>query len=133
MIDCENEVYNMLATALRSEFPGIDVSSEPVNAPSAFPAASIYMADNYTDQNSMTSNTVETTSVMMFQVDVYSNKAQGRKAEAKKISYFISDFLFAHNFIRTAMTPTPNLQNSSIYRLTSRYRVTSDGKSFFRR
>ena len=133
MIDVENEVYTMLAQALRAEFPGIDVASEVVSAPASFPHVSCYMGDDYTPIREQTGKNTETFAVMMFQIDIYSNKEQGRKTECKNISKFISDFLFRHNFIRTANIPTPNMNNTSIYRITQRYRVASDGEQFYRR
>lgn len=133
MIDCENEVYTMVAQALRTEFTGIDVASEYTPVPAAFPHVSVYMADNYTELRDQTNDTEESLAVMMFQVDVYSNKAQGKKTECKTITKFISDLLFAHNFNRSSTIPTPNLNDATIFRLTSRFRVASDGTHFFRR
>lgn len=132
MIDCENEVYTMVATALRSQFPGIDVASDYVDAPSSLPHASIYMADDYAPLREQ-SNNPNTYAVLMFQVDVYSNKVDGKKTEAKKIANFISDLLSAHNFTRMSQSPMPNLRDAGIYRITARYRVGTDGESFYRR
>ena len=46
MIDPENEVYTRVATILRGEFSGINVTGEYINAPSAFPHVSITQSDN---------------------------------------------------------------------------------------
>lgn len=133
MIDPENEVYTLVAQSLRAEFPGIDVASEYTPSPAAFPHVSFYMADSYNDLRDQDGRTAESLAVMMFQVDVYSNKAPGKKTECKKISRFISDLLYTKNFLRSSMVPTPNLNDATIYRITSRYRVASDGTHFFRR
>ena len=133
MIDLENEVYTMVATALRNQFPGIDVASDYVDAPAGLPHVSIYMADNYTPMTEQTNSTKEDYVVMMFQVDVYSNKVDGKKTEAKKIANYVSDLLHAHNFIRTSQSPMPNLRDAGIYRITARYRVGSDGDNYYRR
>ncbi len=132
MIDPENEVYTMVATALRSEFQGIDVASDYVDAPSSLPHASIYMADDYAPLREQ-SNNPNAYAVLMFQVDVYSNKVDGKKTEAKKIANFISDLLSAHNFTRMSQSPIPNLRDAGIYRISARYRVGTDGESFYRR
>lgn len=133
MIDVENEVYTMVAQALRAEFPGIDVAAEYIPVPAVFPHVSIYMSDNYTRLWDQDGGTEESLAVMLFQVDVYSNKAQGKKAECKSISQYIADLLYRHNFTRESMLPTPNLNDATIYRTTARYRVASDGEHFYRR
>jgi len=133
MIDVENEVYTMVAQSLRGQFPGIDVASDYVDAPADLPHVSIYMADNYTPIREQTGSAKEDYVVMTFQVDVYSNKVDGKKTEAKKIANHISDLLHAHNFIRTSQSPMPNLREAGIYRITARYRVGSDGEHFYRR
>ena len=48
MINIESEVFNTVATALRSEFTGIFVSGESVAAPSSFPAVTLVEDDNST-------------------------------------------------------------------------------------
>jgi hypothetical protein len=133
MIDCENEVFTMVAQSLRTAFPGIDVASEYIPEPASFPHVSIYMADSYNDLRDQTGSLQESMSTMMFQVDVYSNKTHGKKTECKAINKHICDLLFAHNFVRSSSTPTPNMSNATIYRITSRFRVVSDGEHFYRR
>jgi len=130
MIDCENEVYTKVATALRAEFSGINISGEYQNTPSAFPHVCFTQSDNavvkrYTDDNHEMAH-------VMFEVNVYSNKASGKKTECKKIMKSIDAVMFSINFRRTALTPVPNMENASIYRLTARYEGLSDGKFFYR-
>jgi hypothetical protein len=45
----------------------------------------------------------------------------------------IDDVMFSMNFKRMALTPVPNMEDASIYRLVARYRVMTDGKNFYRR
>lgn len=71
--------------------------------------------------------------IAMFEINVYSNKAEGKKTECKKIIKEINDALYSMNFRRTAMTPVPNMEDATIYRITSRFRVATDGKHFYRR
>ena len=70
---------------------------------------------------------------VMFEVNVYSNKAEGRKSECKSIMAAIDEVLFKMNFKRMALTPVPNMEDATIYRLVARYRVATDGKHFYRR
>ena len=130
MIDPENEVYTRVATVLRTEFSGINVSGEYVNAPSSFPHVSITQSDNHVDKGN-TSDTSEMVNVM-FEVNVYSNDKNTRKSECKKIMKTIDGVFFGMNFRRTALTPVPNMENATIYRLVARYSGKTDGKNFYR-
>ena len=131
MIDCENEVYTRIAKVLREKFPGIDIAGEYVNAPSSFPHVSITQSDNNVILE-QTTCCVEMAQIM-FEVNVYSNKTEGKKTECKSIMRAIDDLLFSMNFRRMALTPVPNMEDATIYRLVARYRVTSDGTHFYRR
>lgn len=131
MIDCENEVYTRVATVLREKFPGIDIAGDYVKAPSSFPHVSITQSDNAVISGRMTGS-AEMAQVM-FEVNVYSNKAQGRKSECKSIMAVIDEILFKMNFKRMALTPVPNMEDATIYRLVARYRVATDGTHFYRR
>lgn len=131
MIDVENEVFTRIATMLRGKFKGIDVSSEYVNTPSDFPHVSITMSDNPVAAERTSGN--REMAEPMFEVNIYSNKAGTKKTECKKIAEAIDKLLFSMNFTRMGMTPVPNLENASIYRIVARYRVMTDGKFFYRR
>lgn len=131
MTDCENEVYTRIATVLRERFPGINLAGEYVKAPSGFPHASITQSDNSVVTERMTGS-AEMAQVM-FEVNVYSNKTEGKKTECKEIMKVIDKVLFKMNFKRIAMTPVPNMEDASIYRMVARYRVMTDGRYFYRR
>lgn len=131
MIDCENEVYTRIARVLRDKFPGINIAGEYVNAPSSFPHVSITQSDNSVVSEQMTGS-AEMAQVM-FEINIYSNKANGRKTECKSIAKVIDDVMFKMNFKRMALTPIPNMEDATIYRIVARYRVMTDGKYFYRR
>ena len=131
MIDCENEVYTRIARVLRDKFPGINIAGEYVNAPSSFPHVSITQSDNSVVSEQMTGS-AEMAQVM-FEIIIYSNKADGRKTECKSIAKVIDDVMFKMNFKRMALTPIPNMEDATIYRIVARYRVMTDGKYFYRR
>lgn len=131
MIDCENEVYTRIARVLRDKFPGINIAGEYVNAPSSFPHVSITQSDNSVVSEQMTGS-AEMAQVM-FEINIYSNKADGRKTECKSIAKVIDDVMFKMNFKRIALTPIPNMKDATIYRIVARYRVMTDGKYFYRR
>lgn len=131
MIDCENEVYTRLAKVLREKFPGINVAGEYVKAPSSFPHVSITQSDNSVVAEKMTG--AAEMALVMFEINIYSNKAEGKKTECKAIAKVIDENLFRMNFKRLALTPVPNLEDASIYRIVTRYRAMTDGQYFYRR
>ena len=133
MIDPENEVYTRIATMLRDKFPGINIASEYGASPSAFPHVSITQSDSYPVSGRQDSSLQENLIAAMFEINVYSTKANSRKTECKNIMTAINDLLYSMNFRRLSMVPVPNMEDAAIYRITARYRVVTDGKYFYRR
>ena len=131
MIDCENEVYTKLATALRTEFPGIDIKSEFTLTPPSLPHVSIYMADNPIMFRTMDSGGYEV-AVPVFEINIFADGAK-KKSQCKAIGALIDETLKPYNFRRMAYTPVENRFNPSVYRIAARYRVATDGEFFYRR
>ncbi len=131
MIDIESKIYSPIAIALKAEFPGIFVTSEPVAASAQFPAVSIVQQDNYMSSSKLDNSGRERFATVMFQVDVYSNKASGRKTQCKEIMGVIDEMMFAKNFTRLSMTPLP-MPDDGYYRYTARYRAETDGETMYR-
>lgn len=130
MITIENEIFTELATALRAKYEDIFVSGEYVLAPPKFPAVSIEEADNYTATSEVDSGG-DNFSVVMYEINVYTNKTVGKKSQAKEIMALIDSTLTGRNFTRVSSTPVPNM-DGSIYRITARYRVETDGTHTYR-
>lgn len=133
MIDVESKVYTPIVVALRDAFSGIFVSGEYVKAPSSFPHVSLVEMDNYTSADRLDTADEERFSTLMYEVNVYSNKTSGKKSECKKIIGFIDDLMYKMNFKRLSLAPVPNMDDATIYRMTARYRVETDGENFYRR
>ena len=133
MIDVESQIYTPIAEALRAAFPGINVSGDYTLAPSSFPHVSIVEQDNYLSLAHADSGDTEKVATLMYQVDVYSNKGIGRKTEARSIMKIIDDLMYKKNFSRLSLNPVPNMEDTTIYRLTARYRAETDGTTLYRR
>lgn len=133
MIDVENQIYTPIAEALREAFPGIDTSGEYVKAPSAFPHVSIVEQDNYPTLTHLSTSDTEKYATIMYEVNVYSNKSSGKKAQCRSIMKVIDDLMYRRNFTRISLSPVPNLENATIYRLVARYRAETDGVNLYRR
>lgn len=133
MIDVESQIYTPIAEALRAAFPGISVSGDYTLAPSSFPHVSVVEQDNYLSTAHADSGDTEKVATLMYQVDVYSNKGIGRKTEARSIMKVIDDLMYKKNFTRLSLSPVPNMEDTTIYRLTGRYRAETDGTTIYRR
>ncbi len=133
MIDVESRIYTPIAEALRAAFTGIHVSSDYTLAPSSFPHVSIVEMDNYLSLNHADSGDSERIATLMYQVDVCVDKASGRKTLARSIMKFIDDLMYKMNFTRLSLSPVPNMEDTTIYRLTGRYRADTDGTTLYRR
>ena len=131
MIDIEAKIYSPIRTALVNAYDGIFVTSEPTATTAKFPAVSIVQQDNYTSINKMDNSGTEQFATVMFQVDVYSNKASGRKSQCKEIMGVIDTMLYQLNFTRLSLTPIP-MANEGYYRLSARYRAETDGTNLYR-
>lgn len=131
MIDIEAKIYSPIRTALVNAYDGIYVTSEPTATTAKFPAVSIVQQDNYMSINKLDNSGAERFATVMFQVDVYSNKASGRKSQCKEIMNVVDNMLFALNFTRLSLTPIP-MANDGYYRLSARYRAETDGTNLYR-
>lgn len=122
MIDIENDVFNLVAQAVRLRFPTVSVSGEYNDSPASFPAVTVVEADNNIVDSMRTVN-IENAVSVMYEVNVFSNAVSGRKSEAKAISNLIDDLLTSRGFTRMIRTQAPNLANAKVYRIVSRYRA----------
>ena len=121
MIDAENEIYTYVASILRDAFPGINTTSEYSREVSKFPTVSIEEKNNAVWRNSRTTSTNEVHAAVMYEVNVYSNKLNGKKQEAKGIIAVADSAFNSLGFSRTMLEPIPNLADATIYRMTARY------------
>lgn len=133
MIDVEPKVYTPVAAALRAAFDGIEVSGDYTKTPAVFPFVSIVEADNTTSQSRMDSSDAEKYATIMYEINVYSDKADGKKSECKAIMNLIDQIMYRMNFTRLSCAPVPNLSKPTIYRMTARYRAETDGTNLYRR
>lgn len=134
MIDMENEIFNEVSERVRATYPNIFMTGEYVKSPSSFPCVSLVEADNATFRNSQTSDGKENHAAVMYELNVYSNKTKGKKAECKEIVAFIDEILMELNFTRLMLEPVPNQDEATIYRMLGRYRaVISKNKTIYRR
>ena len=134
MIDIESAVFNRVVTKVREVYPDIFMTGEYVKSPPSFPAGSLVEMDNSTRIETIDSGSNENHANVMYEVNVYSNKTTGKKSECKAIMALIDEEMLAMGFSRSTLTPVPNENDSTIYRMVGRYRATvSSDHEIFRR
>lgn len=134
MIDVETELFSEVSGKVRAKYPNLYMTGEYVKSPPDFPCVSMVEVDNATFRNTQTTEGRENHVAVMYEVNVYSNKTKGKKAECKKIIAFIDELLMERNFTRIMLEPVPNQDNATIYRMLGRYRaIVSRDKVVYRR
>lgn len=134
MIDAENMIYSEIAATVAAKYPKVFITGEYVKAPSSFPCVSFIEVDNVPYRNSRTTDSGENHVAVSYELNVYSNKKTGKKAECKAITALIDNALMGLNFTRIMLEPIPNQDDAIIYRILGRYRaVISKDKVVYRR
>ena len=134
MIDIESEVFSRIKSAVTAEFENANIASEYISVIKRFPCVFVYESDNYTKEDTATSSTSENHAILMYTVEVYSNKTGTKKSECKQIMEIVDREMDAIGFTRTSMQPIQNQFDSAVYRIVARYRaVASKEKIIYRR
>lgn len=135
MIDIENKVFKIVYDAVMAHDQTIYVTSESSNAPPSFPTVYVEQIDSYDPAEFRVSSREELYAAVTFDVQVFSNKPAGKKAEVKSILAVIDDALRAAGLRRTMsnyvdLTDNRNSsvsnRNQSIIRLLGRYECLAD-------
>ena len=134
MINVENEIFNVIAKAVRTAYPNAYVVGEYVKSPSQFPCISIEEINNVAYDRTQSSYSLENHADITYEVNIYSNKSSGKKSECKSIASLIDNEFATLGFSRTMLQPIPNMDDATIYRMVGRYMgVVSKDKYVFRR
>lgn len=126
MIDAEQEIFSEISAKVRAKYSKIFMTGEYVSAPSTFPCVSLVEIDNAAFRNTLTQDAEENHAAVTYELNVYSNKKTGKKAECKEIAGFIDELMAKRNFTRMLLEPIPNTADATIYRMTGRYRAVID-------
>ena len=135
MIDIESKIFMIVYNAVMAYDNTIYVTSEASIAPPSFPAVYVEQIDSYNPPEYRISSHEELYAAMTFNVEVYSNKASGKKQEAKNILTVIDNAMRVAGLRRTMsnyvdLTDNRNSsvsnRNQSIIRLLGRYECLAD-------
>ena len=134
MIDFENVILTTVRTNLLQEFPKVEVTSTFERNPSHFPTVSVVEADNTTDPRTVDSGSKENRVRVMYEVQVWTNNAAGKKQQGKKIFKSVSDTLVSLGLYRTMSRPFMGVDDDAVYRHIGRFTgfISTDGKVYGR-
>lgn len=133
MIDIENELYNAVAETLRATFPNINIYSKLNLSPPEFPCVCFEEADNAAYRRTQDSGSLERHAEVVYEVNVFSGRTSGAKAECKAIFAAIDDVMEFFGFTRLGKHPIDE-EAPIKYRLSGRYRaIVSEKKEIYRR
>ena len=123
MINIEEDVFDYIANSLEKEFSEVTVGDE-TRTPASFPFVSVVEADNYAYEKTKDSGSLENHAVLMYEVNVYSNKTVGKKSECKDIFSYIDELFQKIGFVRTGKS-TISINDATGYRLVGRYKAVA--------
>lgn len=125
MIQPENYIFDIVSKALKAAHKGISVSGEYVNIPASFPAVTVIESDNRVYER-MRTTTIENAVSLMYECNIYANRAGYKKQDANAILQTLSDTFERIGFTRTFCNPIANLQDATIYRIVVRFQGVCD-------
>ena len=121
MIDCSNEVFTKVAKIVRNTYTGITVIGENTRQPSKFPTVTIDEIENVMVDALEDSSGEEKFAGVTYRVQVFSNKTNGKKAEARTIFATVDAEMRRMGFRRKSFTTTPEIYESTIYQISATY------------
>ena len=126
MIDFSNEIFNTVATSLRSLFTKITVVGEYVEAPSKFPTVTIDEISNVPEH--LDSATKNKYAKVIYRSQVFCN-GTGKRKKAREIFDSLDTKLMELGFVMKTYSTTPSIYNSEVYCITATHEgiIGADG------
>lgn len=123
MIDFSNEIFNAVATDLRSAYEGIKVVGEYVSSPTHFPTVTIDETSNVPTH--LDSATLPKYAEVQYRVQIFCN-GKGKRASARAIYGTVAQRLSMLGLVSVTYTTTPAIYNSEVYCITGTFRGVVD-------
>lgn len=130
MIDISSEVFNLVATMLRTEFEGIQVVGENTALPSKFPCVTIEETNNIPIERD-SARTVKFAE-LQYTVQIFSNKSVGKRIEARSIHEKINDLLIETGMKQVTYYVKSDMYQDDIYQITTNYTCIVDNEQRIR-
>lgn len=123
MIDIETEVFNRVSAKVREKFPSVYMTGEYVKSPPSLPCVTLAETENVVYRKTGDSGRAENHAEVLYEVNVFSNKMRRKKTECKSILACADTEMEAMGFTRVMLTPVPNEEDATVYRMVARYRA----------
>lgn len=135
MIDYSSQIFTAVANGVRSAHPKTKVIGEYVRRPSEFPTVTLDETSNVVIGRLEDSSQTEKFAGVTYRLQVFSNKQNGKRAEARTIFTTADAAMRNMGFRRVTYTTTPEIYDSSIYSITATYEgvVSTEGFVYARR
>jgi hypothetical protein len=124
VIDKSNEIFNAVATDLRSLYSGIKVVGEYVATPTFFPTVTLDEIQNIPTH--LDSSPENKFADVVYRVQVFSNSPDGKRAQARSIYGALDAKMQALGLLAVSYSTTPAIYNSEIYCITATYHGVID-------
>lgn len=122
MIDVESQIYTKVATALLAYNPEIKAMSRTIYEPSEYPCVCIEQTDGHSLTRTRDTASTENHIEVAYTINVYSNRENTAKSEAKAIMAVVDDTMTELGFTLLGCVPVV-MGEAQKYRLTARYRA----------
>lgn len=126
MLNFMNEIFTAVATDVRKAHSGTTVTGEYTRKPSKFPCVTLDETENVVIDALEDSSKEEKFAGLGYRLQVSSNKASGKKAEARAIFATADARLRSLGLRRKTYTSTPEIYDSTIYSITATYEAIVD-------
>lgn len=126
MVDFSNEIFNTVATHLRSVYEGIQVVGEYVESPGRFPTVTLDEVQNIPVH--LDSNVNNKYARVTYRTQVFVN-GEGKRQKARKIYDSLDQTLMGLGLYAKSYTTTPTIYNSEVYCITATHEgvIGADG------
>lgn len=123
MIEYSTEIFNAVATDLRSAYEGIKVVGEYVASPTVFPTVTIDEIQNIPTH--LDSAATPKYAEVVYRVQIFCN-GTGKRAKARMIYGTVAQRLSSLGLVGITYTTTPAVYNSEVYNITGTFRGVMD-------
>ena len=126
MLDFSNEIFNTVASDLRSLYTGVQVKGEYVGTPATFPTVTIDEIQNVPVH--MDSAQTNKYARIVYRTQVFCN-GNGKRNKAREIFNSLDKTLMNLGLVTKTYTTTPSIYNSEIYCITATHEgiIREDG------
>lgn len=130
MIDIFNEVFTAVATPLREVFQGISIKGEYVQTPASYPTVTLDEISNVEVESD--SSRRERYNRVRYRCQVFSNRVEGKRAEARAIQSEVDKHMRSMGFHRVSYSTTPDIIDNTVYCITTMFAAVVDEQGYVR-